>query len=323
MRTFLTILLTALASFGLGGDASAQKLDILASVPDLGDLVETIGGEHVDVDLLVPAGSNPHAVLPKASMLLKLSRADALVILGLDFEHSFLPAMLEKSRNAAVAVGGAGHLDIGQSIQPLKVPTSLSREQGADLHPRGNPHYNLDPANGRIMARSIRDLLQRLDPEHADDFQRRWQAWDDEAQARIRHWEAAMKPLRGRKIVVYHDSWPYFAERYGLEVVATVEPKPGIAPSAAHLVKVKRLMREHEVKVILMEPWYNAKRVQSLAKDGVTVVRVPVTCGSDAKSKHYLDFMECLVTGVLEAHGMRLPPPPSEAESTGKREAAR
>jgi ABC-type Zn uptake system ZnuABC Zn-binding protein ZnuA len=287
-----------------------EKLDIIATIPDLGDLVEVIGGDRVDVEVLVKPGANPHAVLPKASMLLKLSRADGLVLMGLDYEHAFLPAMLEKCRNDAVAPGADGYMNVGTRIDALEVPQSLDRGQGADLHPRGNPHYNLDPENGRIMAAAVRDLLERIDPGSAADYRERWAAWDEDARQRIASWTRAMAPLRGSKVVVYHRSWPYFAARFGIEVVATVEPKPGIAPSAAHLVEVRKLMAQHEVKVILMEPWYNASKIRSLLGEGVTVLRLPTASGLGEQARTYLDFLDSIIRSMRVAFGL----PESEPE---------
>lgn len=301
-----TALLVLLVGSALSAAAQAQdKLDIIATIPDLGNLVEVIGGDRVDVEVLVKPGSDPHSVLPKASMLLKLSRADGLVLMGLDYEHAFLPAMLEKSRNKAVEPGADGYMNVGARITALEIPQRLNRADGADLHPRGNPHFNLDPENGRIMAAAVRDLLKKIDPDSAADYQKRWQIWDQQAQKLIATWAKQMAPLKGKKIVVYHKSWSYFAKYFGLEVVATIEPKPGIAPSASHLVKVKRLMKEHQVEVVLMEPWYNASAIRSLAGDDVKVLRLPTASGVGKESASYLDFMANIVSEFRAVYGLK------------------
>ena len=299
--SFLAWTLLAVSNTANGQD----KLDILATIPDLGNLVEVIGGDRVEVEVLVKPGSDPHSVLPKASMLLKLSRADGLVFMGLDYEHAFLPAMLEKSRNKAVEPGADGYMNVGARIKALEVPKRLDRGEGADLHPRGNPHFNLNPENGRIMAAAVRDLLSKIDPEFSAEYQKRWQVWDKEAQKRITLWNKQMASLRGKKIVVYHKSWSYFAKYFGLEVVATIEPKPGIAPSAAHLVKVRRIMKEQDVQIILMEPWYSASAIRSLVGEQTKVLRLPTASGVTKNSKSYLGFMDGLVDALRTAYGVK------------------
>lgn len=308
------ILHMILMLFPLSAGAAAQdRLDIVATIPDLADLVETIGGEHVKVSTLVPAGYDPHAVLPKASLLLKLSRADGLILMGLDYEHAFLPALLEKTRNQALRPGGAGYMNVGERIKPLEVPETLDRGQGADLHPRGNPHFNLDPENGRIMARAAFDLLVSLAPDRQEVFEARWNAWDAEAQRRIERWAEWMGPLEGKPIVTYHRSWSYFTHRYGLEVVAEVEPKPGLAPSAKHLLSVKKILRSRQVAVLLMEPWYPEQRVRSLTEDGVQVIKLATTCGMREDQLAYLDYLEFLILQLRSAYGLPEPEalPPS------------
>jgi len=321
MRPLTTLFLSVAAAFCASATriqavAPQDPLQVVTTIPDLEDLISVIGGDRVEVVQLVPAGADPHSVLPKASMLLKLAKSDLLVMMGLDYEHAFLPALLEKSRNQAIREGGAGHLDLGGLITPLEVPTSFNRSQGADLHPRGNPHYNLDPYNGRLMAAAIRDTLVRLDPDGADGYRARWQAWDQEAQRRIRLWAQLMAPLKGEKMVIYHRSWSYFVQRYGLEVVAEIEPKPGLAPSAQHLLEVKKTILEEHVRVVAMEPWYNERSIRSLIGDEVTVAKLSTTSGSGARDAHYLDHIDHIVRTLRVAYGLPAEDPEIEREAS-------
>jgi ABC-type Zn uptake system ZnuABC Zn-binding protein ZnuA len=282
-----------------------EPLRVVATIPDLADLVRIIGADQVEVETLVPPGADPHAVLPKASLLLKLQRADGLACMGLDYEHAFLPTLLEKARNDAIRPGGAGWCCAAERIQPLEVPATLDRGQGADLHPRGNPHYNLDPERGRLMAASVRDLLARLRPERCEDFEARWQAWDEDARARIRAWTARLAPLRGKPIATYHRSWSYFADRFGLVLAGEVEPLPGLAPTAAHLHELKRILAERDVRVLLMEPWYSERALGKLLDGAPTrIVKSATTCGLGAGNEHYLDFLGALVEQIAAAHGL-------------------
>lgn len=297
-------MLSLLLTFAL---QQTEPLDVVATIPDLADLVREIGGDAVRVELLVPPGSDPHAVLPKASLLLKLQRADALVCMGLDFEHAFLPALLEKVKNPAIQPGQAGWCCVGESVTPLDVPERLDRGQGADLHPRGNPHFNLDPENGRIMAAAIRDLLVRADPGRAEGHRARWQAWDERAQANIAAWTLRLAPLRGQAFVSYHRSWPYFAQRFGLRSVGEVEPKPGLPPDPAHLISVRKTIESEGVRMLLMEPWYGERNLGRLLQGSdIRLVRAPTCCG---EGQSYLDFIGALVEAVANAHDLPAPAP--------------
>jgi len=302
----LKMSLMVLACVGFPTVVFAQeKLNIIATIPDLGNFVEIIGGDRVEVEVLVKPGSDPHSVLPKASMLLKLSRADGLVVMGIDYEHAFLPAMLEKCRNAAIAPGAAGYMNVGERIEVLEVPKSLDRGAGVDLHPRGNPHFNLDPENGRIMATAVRDMLIAMDPACRDAYQHRWEVWDELAKEKIAEWKKLMEPLRGSKLVVYHNSWPYFTKFFGLQVVAFVEPKPGITPSAAHLLQVRRLIEEQEIQVILIEPWYSAASIKSLRAKGVQILQLSTAVGARKDAQSYLQMMDVLVKDLRAGFGIQ------------------
>lgn len=288
-----------------------EPLDLVVTIPDLADLTRTIGGDAVLVEVLVPFGADPHAVLPKASLLLKLQRADGLVFMGLDYEHAFLPALLEKVRNDAVQPGAPGWCCLGDKISALEVPSTLDRGQGADLHPRGNPHFNLDPENGRIMAAAIRDFLTKLKPDRQTEFHSRWQAWDEDAQKRIAAWTLRLAPLKGQCIATYHRSWTYFVARFGFEVCGLVEPKPGLPPDAAHLVNLKRTLTDKKVRVLLMEPWYSERQLGRLL-DGTEVhlVKVGTCCGCVRPEETYLDFIGSVVEQIALAHGLPAPETP-------------
>lgn len=296
------LILTFMLLCGVTAGRSADRLKVVATIPDLASLVRTIGGDRVEVDTLVRPGENPHYVLAKHSLLLKVQRADALVLMGLNYEHAFLPAILMKVRNPAVRPGGPGYMNVGERIRPLEVPDRLDRGQGTDLHPLGNPHYNLDPEMGRIMARAVADLLERVDPAHRDAYEARWKAWDEDAQRRIAEWAKLMAPVRGAKIVTYHRSWSYFVARYGLRVVGEVEPQPGMPPSARHLAELARTMRREGVKVVFMEPWYDEHRIATLLETtGARALRLYTTTGATPATREYLDWLDALHRQVAAA----------------------
>jgi len=293
--------------------AAQDRLKVVATIPDLSDIVRQVGGDRVDVVQLVAPGNDPHAVIAKASMVLQVSRADGLVCMGLDYEHAFLPAVLEKVRKDHLRPGGDGYMEIGERITALEVPENLDRSLAVDIHPRGNPHFNLDPRHGVVMAEAVRDLLVRIDPEHADDYRGRCREWVEEARFRIADWAKRMAPLRGSKVVTYHRSWSYFAECYGLELAGEVEPKPGIAPSARHLAELSRTMREEGIRVVLMEPWYNDRHVSRLSGDDVKVLRFATTVGATTATRDYFSYHETLVSAMLAAFDVEDPGPASRA----------
>lgn len=283
-------------------EPSGDPLRVVATIPDLASLAREIGGDAVQVETIVKAGDNPHLILAKASQVLLVSKADVLLLMGLDYEHAFLPAILEKCRNDKVQPGGPGYMNVGERIQPLEVPTSLDRGQGADLHPKGNPHYNVDPDNGRLMARAVADVLERVDPGRKDQYEARWKAWDDRAQAKIREWDALMAPVRGSKIVTYHRSWSYLAKRYGLQVVGEVEPKPGLPPSPRHLAELTETMKSQGVKVVFIEPWYPERSLGGLIEStGAHLVKLYTTCGATPQTESYLDYMDQLLHTLAAA----------------------
>lgn len=308
------ILTAAALAFGPAAAAPAQEVTVVTTIPDLTDLVQRIGGPRVETVELVAPGSNPHQVIAKASMVLKVSRADGLVCMGLDLEHAFLPAVLEKVRQPHLRPGGKGYAEVGPRIRALEVPEDLTRARAVDVHPHGNPHFNMDPRNGLLMAETVRDLLVAIDPAGADGYRARWEAWDAEARRRIADWAKRMAPVRGSKVLTYHRSWSYFADCYQLELAGEVEPKPGLAPTARHLAELAKRIEEEELKVLLMEPWYPESRVQGVAGDRLTTVRMATTVGATRDTLSYLDFHEALVRETLRAFGVEDPGPAPAGE---------
>lgn len=284
------------------GSVPNEPLQVVATIPDLGSLARTIGGDKIKLKVIVKPGQDPHRVLARASMVLTVSRADVLLFMGLDYEHAFLPAILEKVRNNNIRSGGKGYVDIGTQIAPLEIPERIDRGQGADIHPRGNPHYNLDPHNGRIMAAVIKDALIANDPQHASYYQERWEAWDKRAQEKIAEWDKLMRPLRGQSFVTYHRSWSYLAKRYDLQVLGTIEPKPGLPPTPRHLAALANSMKKSQTKVVVMSPWYLERNVAALVRaTSAEVLKLYGTSGATPQTEDYLDYMDDLLKSLARA----------------------
>ncbi len=320
--------MTAAAAFCFGGEAMAARLKIVTTTSDLAAIAHAVAGDQAQVHSICTGKEDPHMLTAKPSVILLARDADLWIRIGRELEVGWEPPILDGSRNTRIRVGSKGHLDASESALVLDVPqTTITRAMG-DVHPMGNPHYWLDPLNGRRIAGAIADRLALLDPanaafyrENAAAFQKTldermfgaealngkdaeglWESLERGAPiAKIGGWAAAMAPLRGKKIVTYHRSWVYFAHRFGLEVAAELEPKPGVPPTAAHLASVAETVKAGEVKIILQEPFYSTKAANQIAsKTGARVVVVANSVGGQPEATDYLALMDWIVSRVTE-----------------------
>jgi len=285
LRRALTVLFLMLAP----AIASAQ-LKVVATTEDLGSLASEIGGDKVSVTSLAKGYQDPHFVDPKPSFILAVSRADLLVVVGRDLEIGWLSPLLTSSRNSKVQPGGKGYLDASLTVKILEIPTGQITRAMGDVHPSGNPHYWLEPGNGRRMAQAIRDKLGELSPNDKGLFAQRYADFDQRLAAAEKRWDAAMAPYKGTKIVTYHRSWPNFMERFGLEVMGYVEPKPGIPPSPAHTIDLIGEMKRQGAKLIVVEPYFDLKTPQAIANQ--TSGKVLVLAPSVGGTKEAADYIK-------------------------------
>jgi len=273
--TFLFLMLLAPAL------ANAQ-LKVVATTEDLGSLASEIGGDKVAVTSLAKGYQDPHFVDPKPSFILAVSRADLLIVVGRELEIGWLTPLLTSSRNAKIQPGSKGYLDASMTVKILEIPTGQITRAMGDVHPSGNPHYWLEPGNGRRMAQAIRDKLSELSPNDKALFAQRYADFDQRLTAAEKRWDAAMAPYKGTKIVTYHRSWPNFMERFGFEVMGYVEPKPGIPPSPSHTIELIDEMKRQGAKLIVVEPYFDLKTPQAIANQtgGKVLVLAPSVGGS-------------------------------------------
>jgi zinc/manganese transport system substrate-binding protein len=276
---------------------AVARLNVVTTTPDLAAIAREVGGEHVTVRSLGRPNENPHFVEPKPSYIVALNNADVLIEVGLDLEVGWLPALLEQTRNRKIQPGQPGRLNASTVITPLEVAVGPVDRSHGDVHPHGNPHYLLDPECGKLVGRAMAATFARLDPAHAPAYDQRLAAFRqrvDNCLAGCRH---QMERWRGEKVFTYHRSFSYFAERFGLEVVNTVEPKPGIPPSPAHITRLIEQGQRENVRAILMENWYD-RRVPDLiaSKTGARVVPLALQTNAD-----YADFIRTLVEQVAAA----------------------
>jgi zinc/manganese transport system substrate-binding protein len=238
---------------------------VVTTNPTLGDLTRQVGGEQVQVESLMRGPENPHNVIPKPSLVMKLRKADLFVHLGLDAEP-WVPNLLRSARRERLLPGGAGNVDTSSGIGLLEIPSQaeLTRAMG-DIHVYGNTHYVLDPLNGIAIARTIAGALSRADPENASLFDERAQKFELALRALTAKLVRRMEPLSGTRVVTYHRTWPYFLKRFALEKLAEVEPKPGIAPGPRHIAQVAQEMKAKNVGLVIVETFSNLKTAQRLA----------------------------------------------------------
>jgi zinc/manganese transport system substrate-binding protein len=300
LKLFLATLVVAL----FAGSAQAKQLYVVTSTTDMAALAQEVGGDKIKVESIARGYQDPHFVEAKPSFLLKLRQADLLIAVGLDLEIGWLPPLMTQSGNGRIQPGGAGYLDASQFAEILEKPSGqVSRAMG-DVHPLGNPHYWLDPDNGRRIAKGIAAKLSEMDPSNAAYFQQRFQDFDKRLTDAEKRWEQQMAPYKGRKVVSYHKSLPNFAKHFGLNVVGYVEPRPGIPPSPQHTMEIMAQMKREGVKVILVEPYFDLKTPNSIASGtgGKVVVILPSVGGEPQASDYFklFDYDIQLLTSAFQ-----------------------
>ncbi len=276
---------------------------VITTTEDLAALVREVGGDKVSVESLAKGYQDPHFVEPKPSFIIKLHNADLLMVIGRELELGWLPPLLTQSRNAKIQVGSPGHLDASMGVRILEIPTGQITRAMGDVHSAGNPHYWLDPDNGRIIAKSIAAALSRISPADTAYFDQRYADFDRRLTDAQQRWAAAMAPYQGTKVVTYHRSWPNFTERFGLDVIGYVEPKPGIPPSPAHTIQLIAEMKRQNVTLILVEPYFDLKTPESIARavGGKVLVLAP-SVGGVKEAGNYIalfDYNINLLTSTL------------------------
>jgi zinc/manganese transport system substrate-binding protein len=278
------------------------ELKVVASTEDLAALTREVGGDKIKLDSIARGYQDPHFVEAKPSFILKLTTADLLIAVGRELEIGWLPPLIQQSRNAKVQPGASGYLDASLTVKILEIPTGQVTRAMGDVHPQGNPHYWLDPGNGRRIAAAIRDKLSELDRTDAAYFAERYADFDKRLAEAEKRWDATMAAYKGLKIVTYHRSWPNFCERFGLEVMGYVEPKPGIPPSPSHTIELIQEMKRQNVKLILVEPYFDLKTPNSIAREtGAKVVVLAPSVGAEKDITDYLKLFDHDIALVVSA----------------------
>jgi ABC-type Zn uptake system ZnuABC Zn-binding protein ZnuA len=281
--------------------AHASKIRVVTTLTDLADFTREVGKDHVDVHSLATGVEDTHGVPMKPSFVPLLNKADLVVLVGFDCEHAFLPALLEASKNPRIQVGRQGYVDCARNIIPVDVPKTTDHS-GGDVHPYGNPHYMLDPVLAKTAVSEICDALAAFDPEDRADFTRNRDAYLAGLDAKIAEWREKMKPLKGLQFVSYHEHWPYFADRFGLRYVGTIELKPGIDPTPRHIEELISMMKADHVPIVVREPQFPEKVPKLIAeKAGATLVTLPIMPGGVARTDTYIEMMDYIVDALQTA----------------------
>jgi ABC-type Zn uptake system ZnuABC Zn-binding protein ZnuA len=282
---------------------SAQgKLNVVTTTEDLAAIAREVGGDRITVEPIARGYQDPHFVEAKPSFILKLQKADLLVVVGRELEIGWLPPLIQQSRNAKIQPGAASYLDASLHARILDVPQGTITRALGDVHPQGNPHYWLDPENGKAIAKDIGDKLGELRPNdrayfqmRVDDFQKRL----TEAQKR---WLASMAPYKGAKVVTYHQSFSNFADRFGIVVAGYVEPRPGIPPSPQHTLDLENQMKQQNIKIVLVEPYFDTKTPDAIGRDtGAQVIVMPPSVGGVKGTEDYFKLFDNDVQQLVDA----------------------
>lgn len=298
----MTALAVGLAALAAPAAAQQRPLRVVTSTTDLADLASEVCGNRCQVVHISEGYQDPHFVEAKPSFILQLRNADVFAYVGLDLEIGWMPLLLQGARNPRINPGGPGNVDVSRAIRVLDRPTgNVDRSQG-DVHPAGNPHYWLDPENGRAIARLFRDRFSQLAPGDAQTFARNYAAWEARLNAAEHGWAGQIAAIRGKPVVAWHTSWRYFAEYNGMNIVGFMEPKPGVPPSPSHLAGLIATIRRTGAKVIVMEPYYDRRTADFVAqRTGIQVLVLPPSVGGQRGVTDYIQLMQYDVAQLAAA----------------------
>jgi len=276
--------------------AAQAKLNVVATLPDFGLLAREIGGDKVNVTVLAKATEDPHFVDARPSFVVALRNADVLIDGGAELELGWLPPLLQNARNPKIEVGKPGRIQAAEGVRLMNVPGNVTRAAG-DVHALGNPHFTVDPIIAKAIAQHIAQSFSALDPTNAAFYQANYKKFEAAINAKLQEWGAAMVPFHGQHVVAYHDSWPYFAHRFGVAIDTFLEPKPGIPPSPSHLTEVIAQMKAQHIKAVIVEPFHDRRIAEKVATaTGAKVVEFSQFPGGLPGTDNYAKLIDALVS---------------------------
>ena len=276
--------------------AAQAKLNVVATLPDFGSLAREIGGDKVNVTVLAKATEDPHFVDARPSFVVALRNADVLIDGGAELELGWLPPLLQNARNPKIDVGKPGRIQASEGVRLMNVPANATRAAG-DVHALGNPHFTVDPIIAKAVAQHIAQSFSALDPTNAAFYQANYKKFEATINAKLQEWGAVMVPFHGQHVVAYHDSWPYFAHRFGVAIDIFLEPKPGIPPSPSHLTEVIAQIKAQHIKAVIVEPFHDRRIAEKVATaTGAKVVEFSQFPGGLPGTDSYVKLIDTLVS---------------------------
>ena len=294
-------ILLLLLAIGTCAIAAQAKLNVVATLPDFGSMAREIGGDKVNVTVLAKATEDPHFVDARPSFVVALRNADVLIDGGAELELGWLPPLLQNARNPKIDVGKPGRIQASEGVRLMNVPANVTRAAG-DVHALGNPHFTVDPIIAKAIAQHIAQSFSALDPTNAAFYQANYKKFEATINAKLQEWGAAMVPFHGQHVVAYHDSWPYFAHRFGLNIDIFLEPKPGIPPSPSHLTEVIAQMKGQHIKAVIVEPFHDRRIAEKVATaTGAKVVEFSQFPGGLPGTDSYAKLIDTLVSRLAAA----------------------
>lgn len=301
MKTFIYLTLGLLLALA----PARADLNVVASLPDFGSIAEFIGGKAIDVTTIARGSEDPHFVDARPSFVRVLNKADLLIEGGADLEIGWLPTLGNAARNSKILGTGKGHLVLAPHIKLLDVPAAPVDRSMGDVHPTGNPHFWLDPANGKIIAQQITSALSALDPKKANTYRANLAAFNSRLDSKIELWRKQLESVRGAKVITYHKSYDYLADAFGFQVIAQLEPRPGIEPSATHIAHLVQQAKDAGVKLILIEPYRPRRAAEQLAEAiGAHLVILPDKSGATPDAKDYFALFDSIASKLAAAHSV-------------------
>jgi zinc/manganese transport system substrate-binding protein len=290
--------------YALAAPLVHAKLNVVATLPDFGSIAEIIGGDKVKVTTIARGTEDSHFVDARPSFVRVLNQAEVLIEGGAELEVGWLPPLVNAARNNKILASAPGHLILGRYIRLLEAPTGPIDRSMGDIHPFGNPHYWLDPLNGKIIAQHVAETFSTADPKNAAVYQANLKQFQTQIDAKLPDWEKKLAPFKGTKIITYHKSFEYFAERFGLVVWGQLEPKPGIEPSAVHINNLVRNAQNESVKLVVIEPYRPRKTPEHVAETlHIKLLIVPEKVNGVPDAKDYFSLFDYLVNKFAEALG--------------------